>query len=346
MKIDVLAAANQYGTGVHFAKGLAAALERLEVSTRLFWVDDGHFFHALHAILGDPPDLTCSFADISLNKKPLGELWQIPHLSWLIDPPIYFLHQLQGSYSYAACVDAEDLAFITRLGFPRGNFLPHGADVYHLTPVKVDRPYEKVFFGTCVDYEAIAEHWPKEIRELLLAASAKVLSPAGITVLQALGELGVSPENLPYYHGEVDRFTRGKDRVELIRSLKDPVHIWGEGPWEKYLPGYPIHPPVSFDQALNIMKQSRVVLNSTPRFKAGAHERIFYALLCGAAVYTGENRYLTAELPELYTYLFGEWETPSFDHWAEVASAGQERVIASHTWDARAASLLKLFSLS
>ncbi len=344
MKIDVLAAGNQYGTGVHFAKGLAAALERIGVSTRLFWVDDGHFFHALHAILADPPDLSCSFADISLNKKPLGELWQIPHLSWLIDPPIYFLHQLQGAYSYAACVDAEDLAFITRTGFSRGYFLPHGADICHLTPVQVDRPYNTVFFGTCVDYEAIAEHWPKEMRELLLAASERVLSPAGITIVQALTELGVSPENLPHYHGEVDRYTRGKDRIELIRSLKDPVYIWGEGPWEKYLPGYPIHPSISFDQALNIMKQSKVVLNSAPRFKAGAHERIFYAHLCGAAVYTGENRYLTAELPELRTYRFGEWETPSFHNWAQSASAGQERVIASHTWDARAISLLKTFS--
>lgn len=345
MKIDVLAAGNQYGTGLHFARGLADALERMGVSTRLFWVDEGHFFHALHAIVDEPPDMTCSFADISLNKKPLGDLWQIPHLSWLIDPPIYFLHQLQGSYSYAACVDAEDLAFITGLGFSRGHFLPHAADICHLTAVKRDRPYEKVFFGTCVDYEAIATHWPKEIRELLLAASAQVLLPDGMTVLQALRELGVSSENLPYYHGEVDRYTRGKDRVELIRSLKDPVHIWGEGPWEKYLPGYPIHPAVTFDQALNIMKQSQVVLNSTPRFKAGAHERIFYALLCGAAVHTGENRYLTQELPELFTYRFGEWEAPSFENWKEVASACQERVIASHTWDARATFLLQILHL-
>ena len=345
MKIDVLAAGNQYGTGTHFAKGLAAALERNGVTTRLFWVDDGHFFHALHAILNDPPDLTCSFADISLNKKPLGDLWQIPHLSWLVDPPIYFLHQLQGTYSYAACVDAEDLAFITRLGFPRGHFLPHGADICHLTPINIERPYNAVFFGTCVDYEAIAAHWPVEIRELLLVASARVLSPAGVTIAQALQELGVNSENLPHYHGEVDRYTRGKDRIELIRSLKDRVHIWGEGPWGKYLPGYPIHPSVSFDQALDIMKQSRVVLNSAPRFKAGAHERIFHALLCGAAVYTGENRYLTAELPELLTYQFGTWDTPVFSNWDEVASAGQARVVASHTWDSRAATFLPFYDL-
>lgn len=90
------------------------------------------------------------------------------------------------------------------------------------------------------------------------------------------------------------------------------------------------------------MKQSQIVLNSTPRFKAGAHERIFYALLCGAAVYTGENPYLTTELPELFTYNFGVWETPDFDEWAQSASAGQERVLDSHTWDARATSFVRI----
>lgn len=343
MKIDVLAAGNQYGTGIHFAKGLAAALERLGVSTRLFWVDDGHFFHAFHAILDDPPDLTCSFADISLDKQPLGNLWQIPHLSWMVDPPIYFLHQLRGDYSYAACVDAEDLAFVQGLGFSRAYFLPHAAEACHLTSIEVDRPLRAVFFGTCVDYEAIVESWQPELRELLMAASARVLSPAGVTIAQALQELGVQPEDLPRYHGEVDRYTRGRDRVELIRSLNLPVHIWGEGPWKKYLPGHPVHPPVSFDQALDIMKQSQVVLNSAPRFKAGAHERIFYALLCGAAVYTGENSFICTHLPEIFTYRFGEWETLSLNNWKSVASLGQEKALASHTWDSRGAALLKTF---
>lgn len=89
------------------------------------------------------------------------------------------------------------------------------------------------------------------------------------------------------------------------------------------------------------MKQAQVVLNSAPRFKAGGHERIFYALLCGAAVYTGENRYLTQALPELFTYTFGVWDPPSFETWRSVAAAGQERVLTAHTWDARAASLVK-----
>ncbi len=350
MKIDLLAAGNQYGTGLHFARGLADALERQGSVVRRFWIDDGYFSSAMHEILQDPPDLTCSFADISFQRLPLGSFWQIPHLSWLVDPPIYFLHQMQGPYSYIACIDQKDALFVEKLPFPRVTFLPHAADKKHLTEIKKERPYKSVFFGSCIDYEEIAKSWPDQEKELLLEASRRVLSPEGLSIAEVLIDLGIPSHDLPCYHGEVDRYTRGKDRVELIRSFPEAVHIWGEGPWKKYLPSHPIHPAIPFDETLALMKESQLVLNSTPRFKAGAHERLFYALLCGAAVYTGENSYLSKELPEAYFYQFGHWQAPSFDDWKVRALAGQERVLASHTWEARATTcyqyLKKYISIS
>ncbi len=88
------------------------------------------------------------------------------------------------------------------------------------------------------------------------------------------------------------------------------------------------------------MQESQLVLNSSPRFKQGTHERIFYALLCGAAVYTGENTYIREHLPEVYTYHYGSWEPPSFDRWRERVEAGQQKVLAEHTWDKRAEQIL------
>jgi spore maturation protein CgeB len=340
-KIDILIGDNAYGSVIHFSKSLSQAFERCGVATRLFWIGDHHFFHAYYAIMADPPDLTCSFSDISLDRKPLGDLWQIPHLSFLVDPPIYFLHQFTGKYGWVSCVDTEDCAFVRALNFPRVFFLPHAAEAQLQTPVKKNRPLDTVFFGTCLDYQAIAKGWPKEERDLLLAASEKVLSAGGQSILQALLELGVQQIDLPRYHAEVDRYTRGKDRIELIRSLQGhSLHIWGEGPWEKYFPQHQLHPPLPFEQTLKIMQESKMVLNSSPRFKAGAHERIFYALMCGACVYTGENVFLTTHLPEVFTYCFGKWERPSFTHWQERAESAQQRVLANHTWDVRAATLL------
>jgi spore maturation protein CgeB len=344
MNIDILIGDNRYATAAYFSQALGEALERQGAKTRLFWVGEGQFFHAFYEIMADPPDFTCSFSDISLEKQPLGDLWHIPHFSLLVDPPIYFLHQLRSKYGWVSCVDEKDCAFVRALNFSRVFFLPHAADAKLKTPVRQQRHLEATFFGTCIDYEAVARAWPEEEKELLMSASEKVLSRAGLSIVQALVELGVRELDLPRYHHEVDLYTRGKDRVELSRSLKGHrVHIWGEGPWEKYLPHHPIYPPLSFDQTLEMMKKSKVVLNSSPRFKSGAHERIFYALMCGASVYTGENDYLKTHLPEVLTYRFGEWETPCFKNWQESAEEGQKRVLAAHTWDARAATLLDLF---
>lgn len=340
MKIDVLVGENLYGTTAHFAKALAEGLKECGVVVRLFWIGEGHFFHALHEVMADPPDLTLSFSDISMDGRPLGELWHIPHIFWMVDPPIYFLHHLRGHYSWVACVDEGDCAFVKDMGCSKALFLPHGADLGCFKEVNGERPIEKAFFGTCIDYEEVANKWLWRDRELLLAASDRVLSPGGISILQALQELGVGGDDLPRFHAEVDHYTRGKDRVELIRACGENVHIWGEGPWEKYLPRHQVQPQVPFEETVKLMQQSQLVLSSSPRFKQGAHERIFYALMCGAAVYTGANPYLADHLPELLTYQYGEWQQPPLKHfWDTSAEAGQHRVLAHHTWHARAKTL-------
>src|SRR5262249_33312271 len=154
----------------------------------------------------------------------------------------------------------------------------------------VSRRYKYVFFGTCIDYEALALQWCAADKELLLCAAQRVLSEANATLLQALVSFGVQSYDLPRLHDQLDLYTRGKERVELLRAMPSgEVDIWGEGPWKKYLPHHRIHPPIDFSTTLSIMQQAQVVLNSSPRFKKGAHERILYALLCGASVYTSEN---------------------------------------------------------
>jgi len=328
MKIDFLIGDNTYGSTLHFAKAFSQALERKGVTSRLHWIADGHFFHAFHEITQDPPNLTCSFSDVHLSGNPIGDLWQIPHLSLLIDPAIYFLHQLKGKYSWVSCVDQGDVEFVRKLNFERVFYLPHGGDRELVTPPAKKRPYDVVFFGSCT------EHATQD--EKVLVASERVLSPENISILHALTDLNIYEELLPRYHTEVDLYTRFHDRINLLRSLKSHnVHIWGNGPWEKYVPNATVHPPVPFDQTLEIMKQAKVVVNSSPRFKQGLHERILYGSLCGAAVLSAHGGG--------YTYRYGEWEDQSFENWEEVAKKSQAQVLAEHTWDHRAKTLLSHF---
>lgn len=51
-------------------------------------------------------------------------------------------------------------------------------------------------------------------------------------------------------------------------------------------------PPMSFDETFQYMRQSKLVLNVMPWFKAGTHDRIFNALLSGACPVSDKSRWL------------------------------------------------------
>jgi len=347
MQIDFLIGDNPYGTTPFFAKSLAAAMERLGYRTRLFWVADYHFFHALNEIHAQPPQLTCSFSDIHVQGKPLGEMLRIPHLSLLIDPAIYFLHQLKSEkYGWVSCVDQDDCKWLQEGGFKNSFFLPHGAETALLTPVDKKRPFDAVFFGTCIDYQAIEKSWEKRYAKharVLREAAERVLAPAGISILNALLSLNVAMAEIPLLHREVDQYIRGKDRVELLKkiSTSHTLHIWGRGPWKKYVPDATLHRPLPFEKTFSIMQNAQLVLNSSPRFKSGTHERMFYASICGACVLTGENHFVNQHfIPgiDLLTYRFGEWEVNTRPT-QEIALKGQQKVLQHHTWDTSATLL-------
>ena len=93
MHIDFLVGDNLYDSTLYFSKEFCKALEKCGAKTRLFPIADGGFFSACEAIMHQRPDFTCSFSDITVGPgMPLGDQWQIPHLSMLVDPAIYYLH--------------------------------------------------------------------------------------------------------------------------------------------------------------------------------------------------------------------------------------------------------------
>jgi spore maturation protein CgeB len=104
------------------------------------------------------------------------------------------------------------------------------------------------------------------------------------------------------------------------------------------------------------MKNAQIVLNSSPMFKTGAHERIFYGLGLGATVLTNETPWNQEHFSkeELLTYPSGDPKLV-YDKIAdllnhpnqlkEMAFKGQKKVLERHTWDIRAKQLLKLIEI-
>lgn len=337
MKIDFLIANNLYDTTTTFAHGLIKALEKEGSEVRVLKISEDTFIDVAKQICKRAPNFTLSFSDITDGQgESLGNCIEIPHFTYMLDPAIYFLPHLQGKYSHVCCVDQGDVEFVKQVGFQNVSFLPHAVDASTVHYSEVPE-YEVVFFGSCIDYKHL------KLTDLMMEAANRVLT-SQISILEALVELKVADEQLVASFHMVDHYVRGKEREQLVAAFAN-ILIWGDGPWESYAPHATVNAPIPFDEVLEVMRLSKVVLNCSSRFKRGYHERIFNSLLVGTRVITAENP-LLKDFPGVLSYTPGKWEQAIdlLDVRVDI-EAGRQKVLDEHTWENRAKQILKVMSV-
>lgn len=372
-RICLLTNYNLYESKRYFTEKFAEALERKGIKTLCIDAQKTSLdSETLLSIADFNPDLTCSFNSIQRLSQDsfLCDYLQIPHWSILVDPAIYSTELTHSPYSIISCVDQEDVFSIRNATFENSFFFPHAVEKELLDTGKKEKIYDVVFLGSCYDYETLETFWkdeePEEIQKIIVAASEMVLSESEISIAQAIltawqaskvPQEAINFISLFYY---VDRYTRGKDRIELIQSIKNAqVHVFGtlaeDEPsmllgWDHYLSdckNVTVHPPVSFQEGLEILKQSKIALNSMPFFKHGTHERVFTALACGALPLTTETPYWKenfVEGKELLLYRYKQLQEVDVviqevlanePLRAAMVAQGALNVEQNHTWDQR-----------
>lgn len=374
---------NLYESKRHFTLKLAEAMQRKGIETLHIDVNESALnAETLGSIARFNPTLTCSFNTL----RPIAPeifLWdylQIPHWSILLDPVIYSMELTHGAYAMASSVDLEDHLLLQDQGFENSFFFPHAIENELINSGRPEKIYDVVFLGSCYDYESLQDLWkeeqPEEINQLILLAARKVLSDPSTSIRQALNqalaEFNIPQEKVDYpiLFYCIDRYTRGKDRIELIKSIKDAqIHIFGAPAedeirtlkgWDDYLAGCDnvvLHPPVSFQEGLEILKQSKIALNSVPFFKRGSHERVFTALACGALPLTTATLYWQEQFIEGEDILFYQpWKRQDVNaiistilndeaKRQQMVANGSRKVQAMHTWDQRVDLLLETLPL-
>lgn len=370
---------NLYESKRYFTEKLCEALNRQGVETTIFDIKENPL-EALDAmsILQFQPDLICSFNSIPPlpgKNKFFYDFLKIPCLSLTVDPAMYSLSLIHSSYSLVSCVDRNDCESFKSAGFEKVFFLPHATDK-NMTSTSKERIYDVVFIGSCNDYESIREHWKKyytqEINTVLDDGIDQVLSDKYISISQALinalkaSNIAKEDVNFHELYYFLDFYTRGKDRVELIRSITDAeVHVFGQTMighpvhtlgWPHYLgkqSNVTLHQFVPYVHSFDILKQSKICLNSMPFFKDGSHERIFNSLACGALPITSGSKYIEEMFEmgkDLLKYEPGHWldvnERVNFylaneKERQKIVESGRKKVMEHHTWDNRAQELLK-----
>lgn len=344
MDVVLFFAQTAYETPTFFTYQLQRALVQLGACVRLLPFCE----EALTSLAVSPPDWSCSFADLTVGGKALGLSVPWHHLSYLLDPCIYSLHQLQGERSHLSCIDQEETALLKEMGYENVLFLPHAASpVETFSQSKEDYPL--VFFGSFVDPDEIEQEWKEKWsvgeRELLFEAVEEVECSPKISILRSLLERGVSRDRLAAWHVEVDRMVRHRERAWVVKGCpQELLHIWGEGPWEKVAPGATVYPPCSFQEALNVMQRASIVVSASVRMKWSYHERLFYAPLQGALPLGSQNAtsfgptYTKQTLPSLIEH----WLLSTELRQQEIEKLSQ-RVLEHHTWEERGKTLLRYF---
>lgn len=365
---------NQYESKHYFTQKIAAALDRLGVETAIIELDQGKWTPEIYRnIRLFDPDFTCSFNSFfSFHGLYPWDMMKLPHFGVLLDPAFYSADFVKSPYIFLSSVDKQDCKWLKDNHFNRIFFWPHATENH--SPSK-DKPLDVVFLGTFTDFEALKLEWDREfsdpLKKVLLNASDLVLSDNKTSLIQALSDSfqasklspeGVDFKRLFYF---LDNYTRGKDRFEAVRSIKNAkVHIFGEPSWNNpfesvswktYLgsqSNITIHPAVSYANSFEIIKSSKICLNSMPFFKYGSHERVFNALACGSLPLTMDNLFIQEAFQpniELLTYTPGQWSfiNDLVDYYLAnnsereaIVAAGRDKVLKYHTWDNRAQELI------
>ena len=367
-----------YGVLHYFTEKLHGALQRAGINSRLLEAkrnDPGPF---LEALFQDKPECTISFNGLLPDNQGrfFCDMIGIPHVACLVDSPNSYLSLTESPSTIITCVDRSSVDFFKGTNFSNVLFMPHAVDSSLTTDASEKKEFDVVMLSSCIDYESILSSWKKkyskplcqameEAAENALKESNKPYYQCFVEALdkQVQAQSGIDPQTIDFVEilDEIEMYIRGKDRVELVKSIKEAkVDIFGSSTgasgWKKYLgnkKNVVIHDPVPFEQALAIMKQSKIVLNSCPWISYGGHERIFSGLACGALVITNENAFLNEQFKDgesIAFYRHGLWDKANHrvNEYLEntskrnlVAEKGREIVRNHHTWDHRARQLIK-----
>ena len=247
------------------------------------------------------------------------------HMTWVVDHPRYLFPRIlpyeQKENVWIGCVDRRHMEFLRRYyGIQNTFFAPHfGWKAKKLlAEPKVsyqDRKYELFFPASNVRWEEdVAYRYlgltgalrtiAEETIRFLLEHTEFCLEEAMEAVLTRYGEtevLELSKECLEAAGEYIDFYVRIHARNQVIRSLLNAgmtVTVcgrnWSEFPKNEMEKTHLqiLGEELPYEEVIEVMADSKVVLNVMPWFKDGSHERIAMGSMNGAVCVTDASKYV------------------------------------------------------
>lgn len=370
MRIVITIGGSKYDVFVAFANAFGDAFKTLGHDVFIINFSAPDLQTQLPQAFGVKPDFI--FAVNSTGSDLFHSLFNkldTSFFAFMVDNPVYHFDRLNGKIArhIVSYVDRSYLRF-HRQYLPKNIpcvFLPHGgfAPANETEEINLEeRPIPVLFTGSYWDpaqYESILNQMPqhaaeitRETMDLVLARDNLPMDLALEATLQKKGITNANRDELGKLLILISNYIRAHRRLECIKACTKSdfkVHVyghhWNQSPLKDKLV---IHPSVNIYESLELMRQSKIVLNISAVVPDGSHERIYSSMLHGAVAMTDQNDYLLSHLDHEKDALFYSWQNLETipdtlnnllnepEKLQTIADAGKKNAQDNHTWTHRA----------
>ena len=321
------------------------------------------------------------------DGRPLYDAANTTLLAVYVDHPAHHIPSLTENIKNFLCCfnDKQHVDYVNEI-LPNHHkiafFLPHGGlkktfeednQIKNLEEYKKQKSIDIVFAGTfnkniTKKWEDIIDY-PKyildEVSEILIHDDYASVHK---TFNQVCTKYGIKfstfgKVQLPSTLVEIIGYVRSVKRVELIKKIAKNglnITICGNG-WESFVKE---HKNINYIGALNIKEnlelitKAKVLINVTPNFTDGSHERVFTGMLNNTVVFSDKSRYYDEFFEDEKNILYYSFNSLDEDieklknilkddkKLYEISQNAYEIANKHHTWENRVDTMLEMVNLS
>ncbi|MAH84570.1 MAG: hypothetical protein CBB68_09595 [Rhodospirillaceae bacterium TMED8] len=296
--------------------------------------------------------------------------------TWIGDNPIHH-HKKFSNFSDQTLIGTPDRRYLDvyeALGFSKNLiFVPHAGPPPIKEPLPSIKRDIRILFAGNFRLVPGEEEWRafgSGLDKLYLSAvdeAVENILENQTETFQAMGTAlanrGISWRDLNLevvanIHQVVESYVEGINRWRILSAFDGQgLEIVGEvsDAVARRLPNTTIHKFPGFREMLQMVGRSRVLVNSTPKFSGGSHDRICNGMARGSVIATTPSTYLkeyfnhgaevfyfSKDLSESVNEIISRLE--DWDFLDEMTKKAGDKYDAKHTWSSRAEELGEVFT--